>query len=505
MDVPFDVEAWQPTDNVPEEVDVALLSVQLSIDTKEIQRHPYDPSRWTDRARTLGKLCYPELAVGDYWKAEELCRQMLQRMRRDNTQWQLGFHRGFWMQAEDDEVNTDGALKRQHVLTQILESIITEAHEGTQPYMNRSPYSYEGLHLRRPFPWMSEKHRVRQDVLVEHINYEIAVNIASQQAGEPLCEVRRNALDLSFTGKDGSDILGMFASRTIEKGEIILRDHTNVWGCNGPSDQGGRRRHEADGCCHEIAMALGGKRVQLDLQSIRERCRPGDARDTLLLCRLLLSILRDDPSTHPLEHPFAARLTPMYHRRRKHVFSREEDIAIPLTALQQCGVDIYADAGGIYDTWVLFELDARIANNRCGDPNSSKLFPLFSLFNHNCEHNTSWGCSRRGRDLKISAYRRIEKGEQLFVEYDAFAENASLEERRKTLRTWFDGSCRCSRCMREEREQEEAAAAAKAMVGRDTDDSLDGRVDSMHTWDTDVKPILPEDLCLKTVVSLDSA
>jgi hypothetical protein len=151
------------------------------------------------------------------------------------------------------------------------------------------------------------------------------------------------------------------------------------------------------------------------------------------------------------------------------------DIAIPNKALQEFGVDIFANHN--YDTWVLLTIQARILNNSCGDPMAESLNPLFALFNHSCEPNVEWSSTAENHQtILVRARRNIEKGEQLLVEYDQFMRDQPLEVRRKRMYRWLDGPCQCLRCVTEEEERRN-----EVKVETDWDDIPD-------------KVVFPEDL-----------
>ena len=84
---------------------------------------------------------------------------------------------------------------------------------------------------------------------------------------------------------------------------------------------------------------------------------------------------------------------------------------------------------------------------------SVSLNPLFSLFNHSCEPNVNWATQKDHRTVVMRVSKDVAAGEQLFVEYDAFEHDKSVDERRKRLTRWIDGPCMCSRCVREEQAQ----------------------------------------------------
>jgi hypothetical protein len=143
-------------------------------------------------------------------------------------------------------------------------------------------------------------------------------------------------------------------------------------------------------------------------------------------------------------------LTPTYGEGAVLDFSLDDDIMIPNTALQQLGIDIFANHH--YDTWVLFTMQARVDNNSCGDAMAEWLNPLFSLYNHSCEPNLRWTTQEDHRTIVVKAARDLVAEEQLFVGYDASISDQPLEVRRKRLWRWLDGPCCCTRCTREEKE-----------------------------------------------------
>ena len=479
MDIEFDATEWQPTK--PTEPGLPKLSIdivrslsrQLSDQTKEIRKHPYDPICWNARSETLTKLLYPELALGDAYKASLLCighRAVLD----ENPGWRLGYRMGFWMKGEASR--DDGELDD---LREGLTSLQSRAHKIEKRNMHHWLDSEEVRCLRRPYPWLHARHRKRSSELVEVLNEQLAQNAACQQDGLPYCVLKRHAFGGGTYGQDTGDILGVFAAIDIRKGETILIDWTDTWGCNGPG-------HDTEyhtfmgirGCGDPLHPNQAEDDFSLDLRWIRDRVGK-DAAGLILWCKFFLCGIRDG-LPHPLDHPLIARLTPTYHEDESwtEAFQLKQDYVVPNEALRQFGVDIFANPN--YDTWVLFTMQARIANNSCGDPIADCLNPLFSLFNHSCEPNVEWTSSEDHRTIRVTAGTDIEQGEQLFVDYNGFMRDQPLEVRRKHLWKWLDGPCRCSRCMREEKQQaSESFGLTKAKA--------------IQEWDVDAKPLFPED------------
>lgn len=73
----------------------------------------------------------------------------------------------------------------------------------------------------------------------------------------------------------------------------------------------------------------------------------------------------------------SSRLTPSYRSTVYKSFCLEKDITILMEVLQNFGIDIFANHN--FDTWVLFEIHARVINNSWSDPLATCVSPLFSL------------------------------------------------------------------------------------------------------------------------------
>lgn len=124
MDVRFDPVQWQPSK--PQEPGDAVLSGayksylcdKLCERSKAILHHPYDPVLWLRRSSTLSRLRYPELAVGDAYKAKMLCQTHLAQLT-DSSGWYMGHRMGFWMRDEPAEAND-----RVETLTNYLKTLL---------------------------------------------------------------------------------------------------------------------------------------------------------------------------------------------------------------------------------------------------------------------------------------------------------------------------------------------------------------------------------------------
>ena len=481
MDTLFDFTQWRPT-RPPEPGDqertrdeVSDLCAQLRHQTKNIIAHPYDPENWSRRASTLSRLRYPELAVGDAHKAALLSRAHIKRLEdSEGTPWRLGHRMGFWMLdplPRHELGDSFDEVEYRDRLEQYLGQLQGYANKIERKNLYFTPVYDEGRFRRRMYPWMDERHRRRSERLVERLNVELVDNAANIEDGRPFCVVKRDAFGEE---EGGEDVLGVFAARRIYEGEVLLVDETDVWGCNLSRGEPEVDKVKKRRLCASSTSADDQLREQtVDLSWISEEVGK-QAGPVLLNCRLLLSGINDDVE-HPLDHHLVARLTPTYHDDRVDTFVLLNDIAIPNKALQQFGIDIFANLN--YDTWVLLTIQARVLNNSCGDLMAESLNPLFALFNHSCEPNVEWSATAEDhRTILVRARRNIRKGEQLLVEYDQFMRDQPLEVRRKRMFRWLARPCQCERCVTEEEE----------LKGR-------VRVDEVLWDDIPEKAVFPED------------
>ncbi|KAF7197054.1 hypothetical protein HII31_01479 [Pseudocercospora fuligena] len=503
MDKPFDCNSWTPTNPWEWEpwlmpyttADIRALIKQLNRDTDTIKNHPYEPKHWIGRAKTLTRLRYPELAVGDAHKASLLIQNLLEGFNtRPNSR--VGLSLGFWM--NDPDIDED-MLEAEHENQQdLFEKMKSQAEDIIMSNLCFAPSYYRGQYVPAPYPWLEEKHRMRSDEVIQNINLELA-DPANGASGGITCWLKRYAFGAGIGAREGADLLGVFAARDIDAGSVIVVDRSRIWvckrpccgfktrkhtdkmyeGCNGPGREG---LTQENGCPHPLHPNIESDEAKHDIRWIRDRLGK-DAANTILRCRALLNCVQDGIA-HPLNHPLIARLTPTYHTNKNIDYDEREDfelqeLAVVFEALQQFGVDIFSDHN--FDTWIIFVLQARLDNNQWSDPNTTCLSSLFALFNHSCEPNVAWTTQDDHQTLEMTTTRRIHEGEQLFVEYDSFMNDKPLEERRRRLCRWLDGPCQCSRCAREEAELSRTASPLTSSFGS-------------SDWDTDEKPVLPEDL-----------
>ncbi|KAL9534770.1 hypothetical protein SMMN14_01482 [Sphaerulina musiva] len=513
MEQTFSASEWKPTkvsepwDKPLPKADLEELIVRLATDQREIRLHPYDPRRWIRRAHTFTLLRYPELAVGDACKASLLCKSLLKVLNQNlKPNYRLGAHAGFWMghgEREDgdgDEDEDDEVAERMEKLDIDTEHLTHRvrflqiqgaADRVIMDNLEYAPNAEEGLFYPRPYPWMKAEHATRSDEILQQLNWELAHPLVTPL---PALFVKRYAFGKGVGTRGGADTFGLFALRDIEKGEKLIVDRSRIWGCIGPGS-GDSRYYDHDGlpaggrasnldggygCANFMHPNQVGDKVEHDLRWIRDRLGK-DAAHTILLARLFLTCIRDRVD-HPLSHPLIARLTPSYRTTVYKSFCLEKDITILMEVLQNFGIDIFANHN--FDTWVLFEIHARVINNSWSDPLATCVSPLFSLINHSCEPNLSWNTVEGHSTLHVVANTHVDKDEQVFVEYDQFQHEKPLRVRRKRLEDWFDADCQCTRCVREELEEKAAGEG---------DGGGGGGGPGKPVWDLGVVVELPED------------
>ncbi|KAI5369647.1 Putative SET domain-containing protein [Septoria linicola] len=531
MDRPFAASGWVPTkpletweQHYTEEFLTELL-LKLGTNTKHIRCRPYDATTWMARAQTLSLLRYPELAVGDAHKAGLLCKALLSVLE-GNTRpnYRLGANAGFWMRHEDPEEeyyeeppvpvqDLDLDLDEEHDSQAVkFDTLLFQADKIVSDNLEYYPSAEMGRYSPQAYPWVQKRHTWRTPEVLDQINQEF-----SSTAESAACIAKRNAFD---GATDGMNILGVFATRDIAKGETVLVDRSKIFGCAGPKQAdlivthlddgetvqravgGAANLHGGQGCSDVLHPNDEDDDVEHDLRWIRDQAG-AEAPHIIMTARLFLICVQDGVD-HPLDHKYIARLTPHYRNGVMKSFYLENDFNVMTQALQRFGIDIFANEN--FDTWVIFTVEARGSNNAWSNSIASCLNPLFSLINHSCEPNLTWKTHSDHRSLHVMALRDIKQGEQLFVEYDGYQHDVSYKERRESLSRWLDGDCKCTRCVREEQFEKELEAIArrrsdvtKNVTGSDSvyhDEAADAVPDlniRTSAWDDSEPAELPED------------
>ena len=481
---------------------------QLRACTKELKWKPYEPVSWLNRAYVLADLGYPELALGDCYKAQlrlDACRSTFPS--EGDATWQA--------QSKDyEEIEHDILLLTAYSLCAVecYKSALEMCEEGIRKFPDtvefqtyhqnckthqppHRPYIQDlngldkedaqkaGYLFLEPYPWMSsDMFRRGPDV-----KRRLIQRFLSDSAGK--CMIRRSSLraniDRAGTAGVPADVLGVFATADLQEGEHLLTDTSAIGAlddftdhchfCCGalPTQQevGQEVEQEVElSCCKErfcrqscadhaqalYHSAVCGKNLDEFQNASREgKVGPGTASQDLLLLRVLAMCVQDS-TRPPLEMPVLAQLTATYGGQYDWPFEYHSRTIRPIKMLQALGVDVFADLN--YDTWVMHTIQVRLWNNQISEviDGRSKLYlsHLWAAFNHSCAPNVAVDSAsvRTSTRFRLVTTRQVSKQEELFVSYVTFDK---LQEagpaRRYRLFPGLGCACQCAKCLEEER------------------------------------------------------
>ncbi|KAI4243422.1 MAG: hypothetical protein LQ352_007038, partial [Teloschistes flavicans] len=450
--------------------------------TKSIRSTPSKSSLWIERAQELNQIGYADLAVGDAWKAIELNHLRMQ------TTHEIGAKLGveatkallvailedqalayaslavFLLLLEDHaeliELCDEGMVLYGDAMQQIFSALRTEAVQGqlasrsfdgcldssattlyTQ-YYGEGEYelALQSAHSRfLAYPFMPPEYLSRQ-------SNDIGQSELLFQENSTSCQLLSSSVQKGNGSYD--DIFGVFATRAIQAGEILLEDSTVFGACSvsasAPSSlpsespvNGIRARRLCENCYGTTASAIPAPCCN-NTYYCSTHCRDtAQAHYHKVLCgqdftwlfddckRLPKSVAGNGPlwlrilavcvqsGVHPLAHPALARLTPNYVPvGRKWSFVNM--VKHPSLILRQLGVNVFKDER--YDAWVLHTIWARVLNNQSlertcplldldldhanSNPNNNNsngkrydiraINPMYSFFNHSCAPSATW-------------------------------------------------------------------------------------------------------------------
>lgn len=245
--------------------------------TEGIIKYPYSFPHWFARSTLLLELGYPELAVGDSYKA----RLLIDAMQNESELGEkvIAGYQAFLRTestATDDVISSqeldlvtlrsslleDYNLKCWVVLVQsllfaraaadsldicrealnsypedpellswleMLEEHVELREKHVSPEKRKGSWMTDvrnGAVFMRPYPWMTEDELRRSDALIEKMNIEM------MEASEGKCIVAR----ILTEGSDqGTDELGVFAAQDIQANNRVLMDFTPIGVSNDPS------------------------------------------------------------------------------------------------------------------------------------------------------------------------------------------------------------------------------------------------------------------------------
>lgn len=411
--------------------------------TQALTCSPYSASLWLDRGKCLLKLQYPELAVGDAYKATLLIKHF-----RDSES-KIASHVGVEIARDLDLtwlLNSDCScldllssysteiLERSHDLERRSLTLLTQALLCTHSFLEASEVFQSILGARqadsqlevlrttivmawsnqsvlwqadgmsaeeiekdeksgavyvRRYPWMSSALSTRSSQVILQANNSIRRNSG------PTCFVGKSKI----RGKE-TDVLGMFAQIRLPAGMRFLCDITNLCAVENSTKacstccmtlSGGRFPILTRCCgmrfcsvtCWERADVYHRLQCGRDLKGFENaRACPLVSAEKAADDRVLLRILATvigDNAPHPLRSVVLGALTASYDRENAERFSLATDIVRPIDMLTRLGVDIFTNQ--TYDTWVIMTILTRIRNNsRESHVNGRHLIAINPLF-----------------------------------------------------------------------------------------------------------------------------
>ena len=505
------VQPWNPslyrTNGVqtpaPESDTVDHLIEAVSTCTTHLESEPYNPRLWVQRAGNYLQMNYPELAVGDAYRAKLLFDSADTAANSpvvDKSEDNISKHEGndadeevrlktydilgqalydchchwecfeFWLsltQAKQFPDISRLAFTKANALRQLL----AHKKEAAAPYggtpQQQKDRLRDGSVVTVHYPWMEKRHLTRSPEVIAQVNSELRNNIQP-----PACRLGNSTLS------PVEDMLGVFATRTIRKGECILIDRTTTSAVSSPPtlpycsncyDSPLSSPISASCCsalycsltCRSLAnqtyhRALCGQDftwLLVPASHLRENASP---MRPLLMLRFLAATVQSGVSLNPLDHPLIARLQPLANCSHLDVFTLNESVTTPLRILMQLGVDIFTAQN--FSTMVLHTIWTRLANNKAGswEPRLGfvdAITPFLPSFNHSCEPNVEYKKEEGTTTIRFFALRDMEEGEEMFDSYQD-VEDLPVEQRFERMWPWFEGPCLCLRCKREARRVE---------------------------------------------------
>lgn len=491
-----------------------MFQIELRDLSQRLLRCPYDPVAWLQRAEVLLPFGFPELAVGDAYKALLLVEKS--RKPQNRLAPTIGHHLGINLStpAQDFEVHRNVTEKSslialiqgllfanclqesldyaqtavakypdstslRSVLTTVqrahdqdLWESMTDEHIEGMTALEEDEYRRSGHVLLHSYPWMDAKLFSRGP--------EVAASSQRQffRASQRHCTLEpssvREKMSLEDRSERFSEVFGVMATEDLGRNEILLVDHTSASAVDDPTDR-------CQCCCGELTanvntlkccstrfcckfcadlaretyhMAVCGKDLSRFEKAYRKNLvTPERAADTMLFLRVLAGAVQNT-STHPLQAPLVKQLTAMYDGKKQQPFDLKTNIIESFEMLTRLDIDIFANHN--FDTWVLQTLRARIGNNAreyfVNGRAHIAVNPLYSFFNHSCDPNVTWEDDKATCSSAIRMYtlRSVKAGEELFINYQTELSDKPYLERREVLREWLGFDCQCIRCVQEE-------------------------------------------------------
>lgn len=494
--------------------------LQHEIATRKIIENPYSATSYCARASIYKTLNYPDLAAGDAYKALLLVDEISDESGEYHAQSRVAFE-------DSGQDLTDFQEQVYSLLIQslldcrcyksayrfakqwerldrkadILESTSSDVlkrykratvHLDDNPVLDSNDLPDNTLVRRELYPWNKQEPERISDGFVSSLNEQLHRTAA-------LCEVRVTKYPTLHGGTGTITQLGVFATRDIDPGEVVLDersllaadnslDDTLCDACSAelPSPSDDAPSFSCLECddiifcsqvCLDAAMetyhpAVCGK----DVNSICRQADPKEISDTLYFLLLARAIaMAETQDTHPLElkeisslwGDFAAIPRDDSDAKLSLPFSFTYNILYPIHILTKMDLDIYATTYR-YDFWIINTLYAKFRGCASGRPNRSTgklegcaVHPLWSLTNHSCAPNVIWDWTDSfrlvsrgseevvrwgpGKSDEDRWHGGIKSGEEILNYYCDV--HLDVKQRREWAAGTLGGDCMCERCL----------------------------------------------------------
>lgn len=489
------------------------MQIDLQDLTQRLIRCPYDPIAWLQRAEVLLPLGFPELAVGDAYKALLLIRAS--RGSEDRLAASINHHLGINAPISLANAEAQRSVTEQGVLLALgqgllfanclqdsleyaqravanypknanLRSLLTtvqRAHDQDQwesmedenldgmNALEEDEYRRSGHTLLQSYPWMDPELFSRADVTAS--SQRRFLRASWSQCSLERSSVREGVL-LGDRSEKFSEVFGVMAAEDLGAHEMFLIDHTAVSAVDDPANRCScccgtlTAKVITLNCCSTLYcskfcadlalrtyhLAVCGKDLsRFEKAYKREMATAETAADEMLILRVLAGAVQHS-AMHPLHTPLVKLLTAMYDGKKHQLFDFKRNIIGTFEMLTCLGIDIFANH--TFDTWVLQTLRNRIGNNAreysVGGHAHVAINPLFSFFNHSCDPNVKWenDTASHSSTLRMYTLRTVSESEELFINYQEDLADEPYLKRRAALKEWLGFDCQCTRCKDEE-------------------------------------------------------
>ena len=461
--------------------------------TEALIESPYDARLYLLRATCYEELEYPDLAVGDGYKALLLSDEIVD----DSGEYHEQARRALTSDPpfEDEDKTREDAMRIardsyillvknlqkcgcsrsaydfclraaragvEDTAIQDVKRAIVEHQSSIDP--NAIPE--RGLVRRELYPWNVYEPDRHEESKLAILNDQLAT-------AAPKCVVK--AVELPRLSGPGTNLqLGLYANADIEPGETLLREYSLLTvnnRLNDPLCDACSKEESEISCpdcdtvfcsttCRDLAEAYHPALCGKDVDSIGRETDAKEAADALYLLLVGRAMaFSETQEMHPLELKEIRFLWGDFGETLP--FSFAYNVLLPLHILEKMELDVFATIGRC-DFWILNTLYAKFRGvasgrvDRTGKPEVCAVHPFWCLANHSCAPNVKWEWggdirlwAREGEDVVKwggeSGRSGIKKGEEILNHYCDV--DLDVKARREWASGALGGDCMCERCV----------------------------------------------------------